>query len=334
MSARRRSDPIGGRGGRALRAAAAAAGAGALGYLGAGLVISWRLNRFPTYLRRRFTFSPWELRIPAQSVRLATQDGVRLDAWFFPQPDPDAPVVVGLHGYRGNRSELLGIGSALWRRGFAMLLPDFRGRGTSERRRISMGAWEVNDLVAALVWLRESRPAAPVGLLGYSMGGAVALMQGGRHPEVRAIVVDCAFAAQAGVLSYGVQRLIRLRGDFLLPAAALFHRGARRPGFAQVSPIDHAAEWRGKALFFIGADGDATVPPGDARRLFEAAPEPKLLWVARDAGHCGAYFEDRDRYTRLVGQFFERYLAEREPSRQPDGAAVPFGAAAVGTRER
>ena len=196
-----------------------------------------------------------------------------------------------------------------------------------------MGAWEVQDLAAVLEWLAETRPAVPVGIVGYSMGAAVALMEAGRHANVKAIVADCAYATQAGVLSYGVERLIRLRGDFILPAAALFHRGYRRPGFERVEPIAHAASWRGKALFFIGAEGDQTVSPDDSRRLFEAAPEPKALWMPKGAPHCGAYFQDRARYCRLVAQFLEHYLGQRASSdhvsatEEPPAGAALFGEA-------
>lgn len=300
-------------------------GVSAFSYLCAGLFVSWRVNRFPPYLRRALTFSPWELQVPAETLRLTARDGAELEAWFLPPEDRGAPVIVALHGYRGNRSDVLGVSSSLWRRGYGVLLPDFRGRGGSRRHHISMGAWEVQDLAAALDWLRGSRPEVPVGVLGYSMGAAVALMEAGRHQQVGAIVADCAYATQAGVLSYGVQRLIRMRGDFILPAAALFHRGARRPGFGRVTPIAHAPEWAGKALFFIGATEDATVSPGDTRRLFEAAPEPKLLWMARGAPHCGAYFQDRERYCRLVGQFFDHYL--REEASATAAGAVPDAAA-------
>ncbi|MBA2564698.1 MAG: alpha/beta fold hydrolase [Gemmatimonadetes bacterium] len=283
-------------------------GAAALAWLGGGLFVSWRVNRFPRHMRRAFTFTPWELQVPHRTVGFVARDGVRLSAWYLPPESSDAPRVIVLHGYRGNRAEVLGIGSHLWRSGFGVLLPDFRGRGGSERRRISMGAWEATDLAAAIEWMEGEAPDVPVGLLGYSMGGSVALMEGGRHKLVRAIAADCAYATQAGVLSYGVQRLIRLRGDFLLPAAALFHRGYRRPGFGEVTPIAHAAEWRGRALFFIGAGGDRTVAPSDARRLFDVAPEPKLLWVPPRLPHCGAYFDDRDKYGRLVAQFFDHFL--------------------------
>jgi pimeloyl-ACP methyl ester carboxylesterase len=310
---------------RALKGTAVALAVGALSYLGGGLFVSWQLNRFPARMRRRFAMSPWELRIPAETVHLTTRDGVVLEGWFLPAEDPEAPVVVALHGYRGDRSEVLGVGSSLWRRGFSVLLLDFRGRGGSEPQRISMGAWEVHDLAAALDWLRATRPRSPVGIIGYSMGGAVALMEGGRHPQVKAIVADSVYATQAGVLAYGVERLLRLRGDFLLPAAALFHKGYRRPGFGEVIPVAHAAEWNGKALFFIAAGEDRTVRPEDTRRMFELAPEPKLLWVARGAPHCGAYFQNRERYCRLVGQFFERYLASGEPADALAGAVAAGG---------
>jgi alpha-beta hydrolase superfamily lysophospholipase len=222
-----------------------------------------------------------------------------------------------LHGYRGDRSEVLGISSYLWRRGFGVVVPDFRGRGSSQPGPISMGAWEVHDLAAVLEWIAETHPGVPVGIVGYSMGASVALMEAGRHANVKAIVADCAYATQAGVLSYGVQRLTRLRGDFILPAAALFHRGYGRPGFGRVEPIAHAASWRGKALFFIGAEADQTVSPDDSWKLFEAASEPKALWMAKGASHCGAYFQDRPRYCRLVAQFFEHFLRERGPNAEP-----------------
>ena len=43
-------------------------------------------------------------------------------------------------------------------------------------------------------------------------------------------------------------------------------------------------------------------------RLFEAAGEPKELYVAEGAGHAEAYAVDPDRYRQVVLDFLERYL--------------------------
>jgi hypothetical protein len=81
---------------RVVKGAAAACLLGTATYLGGGLVISWWLNRFPGYMRRRFTFSPWELQVSAENVRFHADDGVGLNGWFLPPAEPDAPVILSL----------------------------------------------------------------------------------------------------------------------------------------------------------------------------------------------------------------------------------------------
>jgi fermentation-respiration switch protein FrsA (DUF1100 family) len=43
-------------------------------------------------------------------------------------------------------------------------------------------------------------------------------------------------------------------------------------------------------------------------RLYEAAGEPKELWLLEGAGHCDAYFADREAYCERVAAFFEEHL--------------------------
>jgi len=44
--------------------------------------------------------------------------------------------------------------------------------------------------------------------------------------------------------------------------------------------------------------------------LYEAAREPKELWLVEEAGHCDAYFLDRKTYCERVANFFEEHLYE------------------------
>jgi pimeloyl-ACP methyl ester carboxylesterase len=282
-----------------------------LDWLAAGLFVAWRLNRFPERHRRLSSVTPEALGVPARTVRFPARDGHPIEAWFLAPASAGGPLVVVLHGYRGARGNVLEVGAALWRAGFGVLVPDFRGRGGSGRVPVTLGAHEVHDVAGTLAWLRANAPGSPVGLLGYSMGAAVALMEGGRHPEVRAIACDCCYVTQSAVLEHGLRGRFGRGGLLVLPAAALFHRLVwRRPPFERVAPIRHAAEWRGRGLLFIGAGRDATVEPGDARRLFDAAPPPKMLWLEREAAHCGVRQSDPERYERIAVHFFRRYLGD------------------------
>ena len=114
----------------ALVALAVAAGALwlAIGWLG-----HWRLNRSLGSSRPAdFTFTPWETAATHEAVEFPAADGVRLSGWFLHR-DGERRIVVVMHGYRGEMSDVLGMSTALWRAGFGVLLFDFRGRGRSDR---------------------------------------------------------------------------------------------------------------------------------------------------------------------------------------------------------
>lgn len=306
----------------ALAALTAALAWAAVGWLGA-----WRLNRAPLAggAGTAFSFTPWELDVDHETVTFVTADGVPLHAWFLPRPDRRRSIVV-LHGYRGDKSQVLGVSCSLWRQGFNVLLFDFRGRGWSGPAPISMGLWEVADLAAALDWVAARVPGAGIGLMGYSMGGVVALL-GGRDPRVGAIVTDSAFASQRGVLEHVAERDSRaylrgwVAGRRFLPAVEWWHRRRGKPPFDAISPETAAAQLGETPLLVIHGARDGVVPPAHAERLAAAAPSSET-WVVTGAHHCGAYFVDRETYCARVAAFFQRSLP-------PAAGAVAAGAPAA-----
>jgi fermentation-respiration switch protein FrsA (DUF1100 family) len=191
-----------------------------------------------------------------------------------------------------------------------------------------MGLWEVEDLAAALDWLGRRLPGASVGLLGFSMGGVVALL-GGADPRVHAIVADSAFPEQRAVLEHAARRdaarVLRGRasGKGILPVMEWWHRRWGKPPFDAIAPERVLSRLAGTPLLFIHGTADKWIPLPQAERLVAAAPEPKDFWVVRGAAHCGAYFADRMAYSTRVAAFFERHLAPAAASER--GLAAPDG---------
>lgn len=271
---------------------------------------SWRLNRrVVVYPDPSFTFSPWELGAEHEEWEFRTADGIALRGWFLPRPG-SSPTVVSLHGYRGHMGQLLGISTNLWRAGFNVLLFDFRGRGRSDAAPISMGLWEQLDLEAALDAVGRRIADARVGLLGFSMGGAVAVF-GGNDPRVRAIVLDSCFTSQREVLEELAIREAarhlggRVDGRLFLPVMEWWHRRLGKPSFAEIVPLD-AIGGLDKPMLVIQGTADQTVPSEHAKRL--AAEAGAELWLVPGAHHCGAYFVDRAAYTGRVTAFFQAHL--------------------------
>lgn len=259
-----------------------------------------------------YTFSPFELGIPFEDVTFMPEAGDHyVRGWWLPQPETRR-VIIACTGYRAKRSDLLGISSALWRAGNNVLLFDFHGHGAGLGAPVTLGYRELDDFLGALDYTLRRVPGAQVGVIGYSMGAAVAIRGTARRPEVRALVADSSFATHEGEVRYTVNK-----GMHLPPAAARVVAQAAEPllrwraGYrhTDVEPLRDIARVAPRPLLLIHATADDMIPVEDAYRLFEAAGEPKALWVDDGASHCGVYFVDRERYCARVAGFFHEHLA-------------------------
>jgi alpha-beta hydrolase superfamily lysophospholipase len=253
--------------------------------------------------RERKFVKPWELGVPHEEIGFRTQDGLLLRGWWLPSPGAKM-TVIALHGHRGARHHCVGIAAAMWRSGANVLLFDHRGRGSSEGEYISLGHFETVDASAAVGYALSRAPDVPVGLIGYSMGGAVALMCAARDRRVGAVVADSPFASERGL----VRSLLWKRvGSLNKPLAALSECLLPYDP-TQVEPLKEVAKIAPRAAMFVHGLLDETCDPENSVRLYEAAGEPKELWLLEEAGHCEAYFLDREAYCARVAAFFEEHF--------------------------
>jgi alpha-beta hydrolase superfamily lysophospholipase len=283
--------------GMALGASAAGASLAAIASWGTARRIT-----APGPREKRFV-TPWELGIPYEEVAFKTEDGLLLRGWWLPAPKPKR-TVIALHGHRGARHHCVGIGASLWRRGANVLLFDHRGRGSSEEDLMSLGYFETLDALAAVGHSLSRSPEVPLGLIGYSMGAAVAVMAAARDERIRAVVADSPFVSERVL----VRSLLRRRiGPLHPPVVALTERLLPYDP-REVEPLREVANIAPRACLFVHGLLDQTCDPKDSLRLYEAAGGPKELWLLEGAGHCDAYFADREVYCERVNSFFEEHL--------------------------
>lgn len=226
--------------------------------------------RAPTETVRRTTTHRWG---EERTIDIARGRDVVPSTWIMPPSAERVAVVLLLHGLSSNRERMSSsVGRVLAARGIGSLAIDLPLHG--ERRKgdpramlsnplALVGAWraavkEVQDLVS---WL-EAQPsvdAARIGVLGYSLGGFLALMAAADDERVRVVALAAA-------------------GD--LPDATPYASMVR----ALVDPPRAARRLRGRPLLLVNGRSDTTTRPAQAERLFAAAEEPKtMLWY--DGGH-------------------------------------------------
>lgn len=288
---------------RGLAAGSLAIGtAAALGAALAGARFAAKRFTTPAPNEEKF-ITPWELDIPHEDVSFPTEDGLTLRGWWLPREGAKHTVVT-MAGYNGARHHTLGISSALWRRGSNVLLFDNRGRGQSEGDLVSLGHFERLDALAATEYASSRDPGLPLGMLGFSMGGAAALMAAAADKRIRAVVADSPFASQKELVHHHLRRRVGISSAIVLALSSQFlHYDIR-----EVEPIRSVKDISGACMFIHGGLDDVT-DPEDSIEMHKAAGEPKELWLVEGAGHIEAYFLDREEYSRRVSAFFDERLA-------------------------
>lgn len=285
-----------------------------LGGLGALAVVGGGFSAALLHFSRKWIVPPRVmLDLPGcesvEEAHFAAEDGTSLYGWFL-RAGEDRRALILCHGYQRSMEETFALGCQLRERGFNVLVFDFRGCGRSDGPYTTLGYREPEDARAAIDWIRARTGAGRVGLLGISMGGAVALTAAAGREDVAAVVADSAFATLEGAVG---QRLAGLRFPMLTLYRLTMRAAERLCGgrVADVRPVDAAARITQPVLLIHGTDDDI-VPYEHARDLDAALAAAHELWTVAGAGHTEARFRAPAEYLNRVGAFFDCHLG---PSR-------------------
>ncbi len=281
----------------------------------AGIMLAGGLYIVETLIRPKkasyldeYTFSPYELDLPAENVTFPPAKGDYLvSGWFVPHLETTTTIML-CPGYRTRKSDLLGMGAHLWKAGHNVLMFDFYGHGAASGAPVTLGYREVNDFLGAVAYAKKRAPHTRLGVVAYSMGASIAIMCSAHCEDIEAVVADSAFATHWSVVDYNVRRAyVRPSAPFVWTADQLMWWRAGYH-FKQVEPLREIGLLSPRPVLIIHGGKDSLVDPRDATLLYRAAGEPKELWFLPEADHCGAYFIDRVAYTKKILSFFDFYL--------------------------
>lgn len=241
-----------------------------------------------------------------EEVSFASESGSLISAWHH-QGEPGRGVVVVAHGIHGNRWASLPKAQLMAEAGFSTLLIDLRCHGESPGEFVTLGHLERHDIRAAVEFARRRHPGEPVGVVGFSLGGAATALAA--PLDVDAVVLEAVFPT----IQAAVDNRTRLRLGTLAPIAsqALLVQLKPRAGVspADLRPID-ALERLGCPVLIVGGATDRLTTPEDTRRMYAAASEPKQLGWFKGLGHRNYARWQPGNYRKLVVEFLVRHLTE------------------------
>ncbi len=225
---------------------------------------------------------------PVPNARtIVTADGVPIDAAHLPG-DSDLAIVLA-HGFTQNwqRPSVWRVATGLNKFGGVVTF-DFRGHGRSGGVS-TLGDKEIRDVEVAVGYARELGYRR-IATAGFSMGGSIVLRHAALIGGTDAVVA----VSSPGQWYYRGTRPMRLvhfavehRAGRLVARTRLKTRiGNSKWDPVPLPPAAAAARIAPVPLLIVHGDKDAFFPVDHAQRLYDAAGEPRELWIIPGFGHA------------------------------------------------
>jgi len=205
----------------------------------------------------------------------ATAD-TTLTGWICDGAAPRRGTLVYLHGVADNRESGVGVIQRFVPRGLTVVAYDSRAHGDSPGEACTYGYFEQVDLHRVL-----DTVAAPIVLVGNSLGAAVALQEAAHDRRVAAIVAIAPFS--------DLRTIATERAPLVFTHGIIERAFARAEADAhfrvdEVSPVIAAREVRAAVLLVHGA-ADVDTPPAHSARIASALTGPKQLMIIPELRH-------------------------------------------------
>ncbi len=271
-----------------------------------GVVAAWVIGgRLVAPARAEIGAPPAELN--GVSIELQSDSGEIIRGWHLVNVDSRS-VVVLTHGIRGNRRAMLPRARELFRRGYSVVMIDLQAHGETPGTNITLGHLERHDVAAAVSYARREHPSEGIGVIGVSLGGASALLASPMGLD--ALILEAVFPSISAAVHNRVSAQL---GPFSwLPASLLLLQLQPRLGVAPANlrPIDHIPNI-GCPVFIVSGVEDQHTTVDEAKQMFDAAVEPKQMWLVPNAAHVDLHQAAPAEYESKVIEFLAGHMKGR-----------------------
>ncbi|HEC12774.1 MAG TPA: alpha/beta hydrolase [Acidiferrobacteraceae bacterium] len=239
----------------------------------------------PNLPSRTVAQTPAVLGLEFSAVKLTTEDGLTLDAWYIPAPEPKAQLLF-FHGNAGNISHRLDSIKTFYDFGLSTLIIDYRGYGNSTGHPTEAGTYL--DAQAAWRYLTDTLhlPANNIIIFGRSLGGAIAAHLA-RQQTPAALILESTFTSAPN-----------------LAADAYPYLPARWLTKFSYNTADYVSRVRAPVLVIHSQD-DEIIPFDHGQQIFNIASDPKQF-LTLQGGHNDGFLISHKHYRSGI----ERFLNE------------------------
>ena len=260
---------------------------------------------------------PEELHLPYTAELIGSVVGP-CPAWLFSAEEPGDTWVIQIHGRGTNRTECLRAVPVFHAAGITSLVVSYRNDGEAPRSRTgtyALGATEWRDVDAA-VGFAQRRGAKRVVLMGWSMGGAIALqvaLNSAHRNLIGGLILESPVIDWRIVLDYQTKLLGLPQAISGLAIGALSKDWAgpvTRTGgaipFDRLDVVSRADELT-HPILILHSDDDGFVPSDASHDLVTRRPDLVEMQVFEVARHTKLWNYDQDRWSDSIRSWLQRH---------------------------
>ena len=199
-----------------------------------------------------------------------------------------------MHGNGGNLSDNAAQAARLNRLGLSVFIIDYRGYGRSAGKFPSEKT-VYEDAESAWNYLTAKKHVSPhdIVIYGHSLGGAVAIDLAAKHPEAAGLITESTFTS--------IRAMSTLDKHYLVfPIFLILSQ--------RFDSIDKVAGLKMPTLFIHGS-ADEVVPTWMGQALYQAAPQPKRLFIVPGGHHMDSGEIGGKEYLETVRNFVDSISA-------------------------
>ncbi|MDV6344703.1 alpha/beta hydrolase [Nitrosomonas sp. Is37] len=242
---------------------------------------------------------------PVESVQIPAGQDHKVHGWLARGIRGHGAVLL-VHSIRSNRLEMLGRARFLNAQGYSVLLIDLQAHGETPGERITFGVRESKDVKAAVDYLRDNFPGERIAAIGVTLGAAAITLA---DPPLRlnAVVLESLHPTFEEAVENRLKLHLGEFGIWLKPFLLSYLSLLLDLSTDQLNPIDRISNLNTPILLISGTH-DRHTTQSEAERLFDAALQPKELWIVPGAGHYNMYTYGSRSYEERVSSFLSKYL--------------------------
>jgi fermentation-respiration switch protein FrsA (DUF1100 family) len=252
--------------------------------------------------------------LACQEVSVINDDGLRLTGWFV--PGDNGATIMAAHGNPGGRKDVLYEAQFLNDQGYNVLMGSFRSHDDSEGELVTFGYNEQKDLAAWHQYLLSRDDVDPdrIGLYGESMGGGTSILYTAGAEDIKALVTVSGFALTSEL----VETFIKYENPGLpqwlisILSKLIVFWGEQEGGFSTGELDTEAviANISPRPLLIMHGESDDKTGRNVGQQLYDAAAEPKELWLCPECKHVDFENHRPEEYQETVLTFFNEHLLD------------------------